>query len=196
MSKLQELLGIEFKEGLTEEDLTAALEKKLSEKPDESSEITRLKDLLSRKNSEAADYKKKWQSQLSEAEKAEEERREKDAALEKELQQLRHEKAVSAQTAEFVSLGFDAETASANAEALLSQDYKSVFDSLRNFVSTAKDAAIADAIRGTKKPVLGSEKPTAKTKEDLQKMSPKDYLAFAQEHPDEYKEIYGGNDNG
>lgn len=196
MSKLQELLGIEFKEGLTEDDLTAALEKKLSEKPDESSEITRLKDLLSRKNSEAADYKKKWQSQLSEAEKAEEERREKDAALEKELQQLRHERAVSMQTAEFVSLGFDAETASANAEALLSQDYKSVFDSLRTFVTNAKDTAIADALRGTKKPVLGSEKPTAKTKEDLRKMSPKEYLAFAQEHPDEYNEIYGGNNNG
>ena len=56
--KLNELLGDSFKEGMTVEEIAAALEKVEMPK-DQSAEIASLRETISKKNSEAADWKKK-----------------------------------------------------------------------------------------------------------------------------------------
>ena len=63
---LKELLGEAYKEGMTFEEVEAAL--KNITPPDNAAEVTRLKAALSKANSEAADYKKQLRGKQSEAE--------------------------------------------------------------------------------------------------------------------------------
>ena len=71
MSYLSNLLGTAYKEGMTEDELSAALEgQNLTAGTGEDAEVTRLKAALSKANSEAADYKKQLRSKQTEAEAA------------------------------------------------------------------------------------------------------------------------------
>ena len=56
MSYLSDLLGEAYKEGMTEEEISAALEGK---KSSSDAEMNRLKNALTKANSEAAEWKKK-----------------------------------------------------------------------------------------------------------------------------------------
>ena len=58
-------------------------------------EITRLKNALSKSNSEAADYRKKWQSTLSEQERLEAERQQRETDMQTQLNALLREKQTS-----------------------------------------------------------------------------------------------------
>jgi hypothetical protein len=50
----------------------------------------------------------------------------------------------------------------------------------------------AEVLKGTPKPVPNKEAGPV-TREQIANMSMPDRIKFYQEHPDEYKEIYGGN---
>ena len=58
-------------------------------------ELTRLKNALSKSNSEAADYRKKWQATLSEQERIEAERQQREADMQTQLNSLLREKQTS-----------------------------------------------------------------------------------------------------
>lgn len=109
-------------------------------------EIERLKAALSKSNSENAEWKKKYNSRLSEEEakaNAEAEARE---AMEKELADLRKEKAIGSHKAAYLELGYDAEMAAANAEALYSGDFSTVFANQKKFIEAQRKAAVAGAL--------------------------------------------------
>ena len=58
MSYLSDLLGDAYKEGMTEEEISTALQRAGAGAKDNEAEVNRLKAQLSKANSEAADYKK------------------------------------------------------------------------------------------------------------------------------------------
>ena len=83
MSYLSDLLGNAYKEGMTEEEISIALE---SVNNSNNAEINKLKSALSKANSEAADYKKQLRTKQSDDEAA--------AAMQKE----EHEKLMQEKT--------------------------------------------------------------------------------------------------
>lgn len=176
-------------EGMTAEEKLAALEG--FEYDDYSSELDKHKNLLTKANSEAADYKKKYNALLSDDKKKQEEKAEEDKKILEELDTLRKEKKVSEYKASLMSQGFDSDTAEKAATALADGDMKAYFDLHKQHNDSYKRQLEADLINGTgnlNEP--GSSK--GMTLEKLRKMSQKERLKFAQEHPEEYKKLYGG----
>ena len=80
-------------------------------------EIARLKRQADKASSEAADYKKKWKSSMSEAEKASMEKAEKEAEREEEFQQLKRENSINRLEKQYMLLGFTADEATRMAAA-------------------------------------------------------------------------------
>ena len=68
MSYLSDLLGDAYKEGMTEEEISTALQSAGAGAKDNEAEVNRLKAQLSKANSEAADYKKQLRGKQSEDE--------------------------------------------------------------------------------------------------------------------------------
>ena len=97
-------------------------------------ELEKLKAMLSKANSQAAEYKKQLREKLSEAERAEAERAEQDKVMREELETLRKEKAVSEYTAKCVALQMENDLAGRTANAMANGDMNAVFDCLKEFV--------------------------------------------------------------
>lgn len=149
---------IEGYAGMTPEQKLEALEAFEIEAPRaDTGEIQRLRDAVSKANSEAADYKKQLRAKLSDEEAKAAKEAEEREAIEKELASLRKEKAIGTYKAAYLELGYDAEMAAENASALHSGDFAKVFANQKKFIEAQKKAAVAGAL--DKQPGLSSGKP-------------------------------------
>lgn len=122
---------------MSAEEKLAALEGFEFENPAPSApsdEVTKLKTMLSKANSEAADWKRQLRERQSEAEREAAERAEADAKLREELETLKQEKAVSGYKAKYLEVGYDAETAERSAKAMLDHDYGTIFADMKAFI--------------------------------------------------------------
>lgn len=133
---------------MTAEEKLAALEAYEFEAPapQNDGEIERLKAALSKSNSENAEWKKKYNSKLSDEEAKAAKEAEEREAMEKELATLRKEKAIGTYKAAYLELGYDAEMAADNAAALHAGDFSTVFANQKKFIEAQKKAAIAGAL--------------------------------------------------
>lgn len=123
-------------------------------------EIKRLKDAVSRANSEAADYKKQLRAKQTDDEaKAAEDAKAREA-MQQELESLRRDKAVGTYRAKFLELGYDAEAAADAAKALQAGDFDKVFAAQAAFIESAKKAAVAGSL--DKQPGLTPGDPVGK----------------------------------
>ena len=150
-------------ETMSAEEKIAALEAYEVEPTVDNAENAKLKASLSKANTEAAEYKRKLNEKLSEQEKAEAERAEKEKSMQEELQTLRAEKRVSVYTNKLVEAGYDvatAKTMAANLPDGIGEDY---FTSQKTFLENTKKQFEADSLK--KQPSLTDGKPL--TKEDL-----------------------------
>lgn len=102
--------------------------------PAETGEVTKLKNMLSKANGEAADWKRKWNEKLTETERAEAERAEADKAMREELESLKRDKAVSGYVAKYLEVGYDSESANRAAKAMVDNDYTTIFAEMKTFV--------------------------------------------------------------
>lgn len=126
MADLQSLLGDSFKEGMTLEEINAALaDKDLMDKSELSGYVP--KAMLDKANTEAADYKKKWRGALTDAEQKAQDELEKQNAMENELKQLRRDSAISGYEKNYLALGYDDKSAHEIAEAMYDGDMETVF---------------------------------------------------------------------
>ena len=123
-------------------------------------ELEKLKAMLSKANSQAAEYKKQLREKLSEAERTKAERAEQDKALREELETLRKEKAVSEYTAKCVSLKMDTELAAKTATAMADGDMNAVFDCLKQFVEATATRLNNEALN--RQPGLSAGTPPTK----------------------------------
>ena len=88
--------------------------------------------------------------------------------------------------------GYSKELAKEVAAAMADGDMETVFAKQQTFLTEREKQIRADALKKTPTPAGGSGNGDVMTLEKLRKMSPADRFKFANEHPDTYKELYGG----
>lgn len=145
---------IEGYANMTPEQKLAALEG--FEYEDNSAELEKQKNALSKANSEAAEWKRKHNALLSEEEKKKQEDADKLAQMEQELADLRQGKTVSEYKAKFVAQGYDEALAEETAKALADGDSAKVFANQSKFLEEYAKKVKADAIKKTPKPGAGA----------------------------------------
>lgn len=138
---------IEGFETMTPEQKIAALQGFDFPDPDYSGYVK--KDLYDRAASDAAAWKKKHNALLTEDERKKQEDGERWANMEKELSDLKKEKAVSEYRAKLISQGYDEALAKETAEAMESGDFATVFANNQKFLDGYAKKIVADKLKGT-----------------------------------------------
>ena len=159
--------AIEGYAGMSAEDKLKALEEYEFETPapKESEEVTKLKNALSKANSDAAEWKRQFREKQTEAERAEAERKEREAAVEDELRTLRRDKTVSGYIAQYLALGYTQELALKAAEATADNDAATIMSCQQEYLAAKTKELEAAALN--KQPTLTpGAPPTAKQAEE------------------------------
>ena len=160
MSYLSDLLGDVYKEGMTEEEISAALESaKIGAKPapaPKGDEVEKLKKRLSDVNSEAAGYKKQLR-ELQGAEKAAaEEQKEAMEKLQSENETLRRSIALAERKASLIGQGYDDELATSTATAMVDGDMDTVIKNMSLHQESIRKEVTAQNLRDTPRPPAGA----------------------------------------
>jgi hypothetical protein len=189
--KFKDLLKDAYKEGMTLEEIEAALaDVELPE--DQTAEVERLKAALSKSNSENAEWKKKHREALSEEERKAQETADLIKQLQEENATLTRDSNISKHKARFLGMGYEESLANDAAVAMTDGDMEKVFSYQQKHQEALEKKIRADALKGTPKPVPDKTDGVV-TREQVSKMSVSERLKFYNEHPEEYKEMYGGN---
>jgi len=122
-------------------------------------EIQKLKEALSKSNSEAASWKRQLHEKMTEAEKAEAERKEQQQKIEEELATLRMDKTVATLEKAYLAAGYSAELAAASAKAQATGDTETVLKNQLAFIADTKKNLEAAALN--KQPHLSVGTPPA-----------------------------------
>ena len=153
MSFLTELLGTSYSEGMSEEDLSKALEKAIKAKDKQAeADLAKLKSAFNKASSDVAEYKHKLQEHLSDEEKKSTEQAELLERLQAENAEFKKQSAIAKNRADLVSLGFGDELAQKTAEALFEGDMKSVFAGLKTAKDEFEKGIRADVMKNTPVP--------------------------------------------
>ena len=161
---IKDLLKDAYKEGMSVEDIEKALES-IDMPNDGSAEIERLRNALSKSNSEAADYKKQLREKMS----AEEQKAKDDADKFNDLQSkydaLLRESDISKNKARLLALGYDDALATEVAEAMVEGDTDKVFAAQKKHLDSVGKKIREEVLKDTPKPTGGSGK--GKSVEDI-----------------------------
>lgn len=179
-------INIEGYESMTPEQKVAALE---AYEPDMSGYVA--KSVFDKKASEAAELSKQLKSRMTEDEAKKAAEAEERAKLVARLEQLEHEKAVSGYTASYLAMGYEEKLAKSTAEALAKGDMDTVFKNQKTHADAREKALRTELLKQTPTPAAGAGDAKL-TKEDTRKMTLAELAKFAEEHPDTFKEFYGG----
>ena len=185
---IKDLLKDAYKEGMSIEDIENAL-KDIDLPVDNSAEIDRLKNALSKSNSEAAEYKKQLREKMSAEEAKAKEDAEKYEEVVKERDALRREKNILNHKSQYLALGYDEALANETAEAMVNGELDKVFAAQKKHLDSVEKKIREDVLKDTPKPEGGGGSPTM-TKEKFSKMSTAEQYKFSVEHPEEYKSLY------
>lgn len=183
--------AIEGYDEMTAEEKVAVLE--AYELEDNSADVERYKNAVSKANSEAADWKKKYNALLSEEEQAKIAKDEEMNSIVEELETLRKAKEVSDHKARFIALGYEEALAEETAQAMVEGDNAVVFANQKKFLESYDKALKAEILKDTSRPPAGSGSDPM-TLEAFQKLDPMARLEFSQNNPEEYKQLYGGKE--
>ena len=154
MSYLSDLLGSAYKEGMTEDEISAALE---TVGHGNDAEVNRLKTALSKANSEAADYKKQLRSKQSDDEAAAAAQKEEWDKIVKENGELKRSIALSESKGKLLAMGYDEKLADETAVAMVDGDMEKVMANQSKYLEAQKKVIQADHMRKTPRPAAGSD---------------------------------------
>lgn len=154
MSYLSDLLGSAYKEGMTEEEISTALE---AVGNGNTAEVNRLKAALSKANSEAAEFKKQLRSKQSDDEAAAAAQKEEHEKLVKENGELKRSIALSESKGKLLTMGYDEKLADETAAAMVDGDMDKVMANQSKYLEAQKKVIQADQMRKTPRPAAGSE---------------------------------------
>lgn len=188
---IKDLLKDAYKEGMTVEEIEAALAD-VELPTDQTAEVERLRNALSKSNSENAEWKKKHREALSEEERKAQETADLIKQLQDQNEALLRESNVSKNKAKFLAMGYEEALANDAAQAMVDGDMEKVFTCQQKHQEAFEKKIRADALKGTPKPVP-DKGDGAITREQVSKMSVSERIKFYNENPEQYKEIYGGN---
>ena len=94
--------------------------------------------------------------------------------------------------ARFLIEDVDESLADETATAMADGDSEKVFINQQKHLTAFEKKVRAEALKDTPKPTPDGDSKTM-TLEKFRKLSPAERAAFYEEHPEEYKELYGGN---
>ena len=154
MSYLSDLLGKAYKEGMTEDEISAALE---TVGQGNEAEVNRLKAALSKANSEAADYKKQLRTKQTDDEAAAAAQKEEHDLLVQENADLKRSMALSERKAKLLAMGYDENLADETAAAMVDGDMDKVMANQSKYLEVQKKNIQADAMRKTPRPAAGDD---------------------------------------
>lgn len=146
---LKELLGEKYKDGMTFDDVSAALAD-----IDPNKGFVK-KDLFDRTASELAASKKQLKEKMTADEAAEAERAAAQKKMEQELADLKKDKEISQHKAKFLGLGFNEDMAEKSAKALADGDMETVFANQKKHQEDSEKALRAEILKGTHRPPAG-----------------------------------------
>lgn len=149
MSYLSDQLGEAYKEGMTEDEISAALEAKYQSRD---AEMNRLKNALTKANSEAAEYKKKIrESQSEEEQKAAAQKEEYDRIVQ-ENADLKRNMNISTRKAQLIAQGYEEKLADETATAMIDGDLDKVLKNQGVFLEAQAKAIKEGQMRNTPRP--------------------------------------------
>lgn len=181
---------IEGYETMSAEDKLKALEGFDIPDPDFSGHVK--KEVFDKTASELAAVKKQLKEKMTDDEAAKQKEKEEREELQSKYEKLLRESEVAKNKAKLVALGYDEKLADETAEAMADGDLEKVFINQKKHLDTFEKKVRAEALKDTPKPTPDGNSKTM-TLEKFRKMSPAERAAFYEEHPEEYKELYGGN---
>lgn len=140
---------------MTPEQKVAALEE--HELEDQSSEIERYKNSVSKLSSEVAEWKRKHKESLTEDEQKKAETEESINAMRSELEELRKGKTISEYTAKYIAQGYDEVLAAESAIAMAEGNMDIVFGNSKIFIENREKALKSDLLKQTPTPPIGGQ---------------------------------------
>lgn len=156
MSYLSDLLGDSYKEGMTEEEISTALQAAGAGQNNDA-EINRLKAQLSKANSEAADYKKQLRGKQTADEAAATEQKATMDKLTQENTDLKRSIALADKKTKLVAMGYDEKLADSTAIAMVDGDMDTVMKNQATFNESREKAIRAEQMKKTPRPAAGSD---------------------------------------
>ena len=185
MSYLSDLLGSSYVEGMSEEDISKAVEKavKAREKQAEA-DLTKIRNAFNKASSEVAEYKHKLADHMSDEEKKATEQAELLKQLQAENEAFKKQSAIADNRAKFISLGFDEDSASKSAEALYNGDLASVFNGIKSVWDTKEKEIRAGVMKDAPTPPAGGSGPAVTRDSIMSIKDPIERQAAIAEHRD------------
>ena len=187
-----DITKIEGYEGMTPEEKIKALEAYEIEdvQPDYSGYVK--KDVFDKTASELAGVKKQLKEKMTDDEAAKQKEQEEREELQSKYEKLLHDSEVSKNKAKLLALGYEEKLADDTAEAMVTGDLDKVMGNQKKHLEAVEKKVRAEALKDTPKPTGDGDSKTM-TLEKLRGMTPSERYTYSQEHPEEYKELYGGN---
>ena len=187
-----DITKIEGYEGMTPEEKIKALEAYEIEdvQPDYSGYVK--KDVFDKTASELAGVKKQLKEKMTDDEAAKQKEQEEREELQSKYEKLLHDSEVSKNKAKLLALGYEEKLADDTAEAMVTGDLEKVMANQKKHLGAVEKKVRAEALKDTPKPTGDGDSKTM-TLEKLRGMTPSERYTYSQEHPEEYKELYGGN---
>ena len=189
MAKI-DVTQIEGYETMTAEEKLKALEDFDVPDPDYSGFVK--KEQFDKTASELAAAKKQLREKMTEDEVVKQKEKEEREELESKYNKLLRESEITKHKAKLLALGYDETLADETATAMADGDSEKVFINQQKHLTAFEKKVRAEALKNTPKPTPDGDSKTM-TLEKFRKLSPAERAAFYEEHPEEYKELYGGN---
>lgn len=180
-------IKIENYENMTPEEKIAALE---AYDPEKDGFVA--KKTFDDAASDLAKYKKQLREKQTEEEaKAEKDREERERMIAR-IEELEREKKHGTFVNAYLGVGYDEKLARSSADALIKGDFDTVFANQKAHIAGEIEKLRSEKLDTTPAPG-GNGSGGGMTIEQLRAMSPKERYDFAQNNPEEYKTLYGGN---
>lgn len=153
---LRTVLGEAYREDMTLADVETALQSIDLVDPKTAVEGMVAKSLYDKATSELSSYKKQLRAKQSEDERAQADKAAADQKLLEELESLRRDKQINQHLNRYLKLGYDEKLAQSTAEAMVNQDFDTVFANQQAFLA-AHDKAVQKerVLSGDKRPPAG-----------------------------------------
>lgn len=189
---LKKFLGKKYKEDMTFEEIQQAL----ADLPDEfvdKKEYDDMKQLKNNASKDASDWKKKYNSTLSEKEQLEIAQNEANEELQNSYDALLRKTTIAERKAELVELGYDAKLAQETAEAMADGDFTKVIANQSKFAESVKKNTTDELLKNTRTPEGGSSE-EGMTKEQFNKLSISEKQNLFNTDPDTFKQFANGGE--
>lgn len=150
------------------------------------------KDLFDKTASELSSTKKQLKEKMTDDEAAKLKEKEEREELQSKYEKLLRESEIAKNKAKLIGLGYEEKLADETAEAMLNGDLDKVFANQKKHLDSVEKRVRAEALKDTPAPTPDGDSKTM-TLEKFRKLSPQERHTYSVEHPEEYKELYGGN---